>query len=78
MTSLQLSGAKKQLIGQIGVASDNYENNALNMGKTFLHYNMCESRETLFKRIEALTPEGLLEIANEMFTKEGFSTLIYK
>ncbi|KAA6332597.1 putative zinc protease [termite gut metagenome] len=78
MTSLQLSGAKKQLIGQIGVASDNYENNALNMGKTFLHYNMCESQETLFKRIEALTSEGLLEIANEMFTKEGFSTLIYK
>jgi predicted Zn-dependent peptidase len=78
MTSLQLSVAKKQLIGQIGVASDNYENNALNMGKTFLHYNRCESQETLFKRIEALTPEGLLEIANEMFTEERLSTLIYK
>ncbi|KAA6327929.1 putative zinc protease [termite gut metagenome] len=78
MTSLQLSAAKKQLIGQIGVASDNYENNALNMGKTFLHYNRCESQETLFKRIEALTPEGLLEIANEMFTEERLSTLIYK
>ncbi|KAA6336238.1 putative zinc protease [termite gut metagenome] len=78
MTSLQLSVAKKQLIGQIGVASDNYENNALNMGKTFLHYTMCESQEILFKRIAALTSEELLEIANEMFTEEELSTLIYK
>jgi predicted Zn-dependent peptidase len=78
MTSLQLAAAKKQLIGQIGVASDSYENNALNMGKTFLHYNKCESQEVLFQRIEALTSEGLLEVANEMFAEEGFSFLAYK
>lgn len=39
MTSSQLAAAKKQLIGQIGVASDNFENNALGMAKTFLHYH---------------------------------------
>jgi predicted Zn-dependent peptidase len=78
MTSLQLAAAKKQLIGQIGVASDSYENNALNMGKTFLHYNKYESQEMLFQRIEALTSEGLLEIANEMFAEEKLSMLVYK
>ncbi|MCZ4238129.1 insulinase family protein, partial [Staphylococcus equorum] len=39
MTSSQLDAAKKQLIGQICVSSDNYENNALSMGKSFLHYH---------------------------------------
>lgn len=78
MTSSQLAAAKKQLIGQIGVASDNNENNALGMAKTFLHYNKYESSEWVFKRIEALTPEGLLEVANEMFAEEYLSTLIYK
>ncbi|KAA6327249.1 putative zinc protease [termite gut metagenome] len=78
MTSLQLAAAKKQLIGQIGVASDNYENNALSMGKAFLHYNHCESQETLFRRINALTSENLLEIANEIFAEDSLSTLIYK
>ena len=64
MTSSQLMAAKKQLIGQIGVASDNNENNALGMAKTFLHYNKYESYESVFRRIEALTAEGLLEVAN--------------
>jgi predicted Zn-dependent peptidase len=70
MTSSQLMAAKKQLIGQIGVASDNNENNALGMAKTFLHYNKYESSESVFRRIEALTAEGLLEVY--------LSTLIYR
>lgn len=78
MTSSQLAAATKQLIGQIGVASDNNENNALGMAKTFLHYNKYESSESVFKRIEALTPGCLLEVANEMFAEEYLSTLIYK
>ncbi len=78
MTSSQLTAAKKQLIGQIGVASDNNENNALGMAKTFLHYHKYESPESVFKRIEALTAEDLLEVANEMFAEEYLSTLIYK
>ena len=78
MTSSQLMAAKKQLIGQIGVASDNNENNALGMAKTFLHYNKYESSESVFRRIEALTVEGLLEVANEMFAEEYLSTLIYR
>ena len=78
MTSSQLMAAKKQLIGQIGVASDNNENNALGMAKTFLHYNKYESSESVFRRIEALTAEGLVEVANEMFAEEYLSTLIYR
>mgnify|MGYP002930725187 CR=1 FL=1 len=78
MTSSQLAAAKKQLIGQIGVASDNNENNALGMGKTFLHYNKCETSEAVFHRIEQLTSEALLEVANEMFAEDYLSTLIYR
>ncbi|WP_417008437.1 M16 family metallopeptidase [Bacteroides congonensis] len=78
MTSSQLAAAKKQLIGQIGVASDNFENNALGMAKTYLHYHKHESPELVFKRIETLTAEQLLEVANEMFAEEYLSTLIYK
>jgi Predicted Zn-dependent peptidases len=78
MTSSQLNAAKKQLIGQIGVASDNNENNALDMAKSFLHYNKYDSPESLFQRIEALTAEDLLEVANEMFEEEKLSTLIYR
>lgn len=78
MTASQLAAAKKQLIGQIGVASDNNENNALGMAKSYLHYRKYESSEAIFKRIEALKAEELLGVANEMFAEEYLSTLIYK
>lgn len=78
MTASQLTAAKKQLIGQIGVASDNNENNALGMAKTYLHYHKYESSEAIFKRIEALKADELQEVANEMFAEEYLSTLIYR
>ncbi|WP_455586151.1 M16 family metallopeptidase [Bacteroides sp.] len=78
MTTLQLDAAKKQLTGQICVASDNFENNALSMAKTFLHYNKFEDLQVVCERIEALTADNLLEVANEMFAEEYLSTLIYK
>ncbi len=78
LTPSQLAAAKKQLIGQIGVASDNNENNALGMAKTFLHYNRYETQESVCQRIEALTSGQLLEVANEMFAERYLSRLIYK
>ena len=78
LTTAQLAAAKKQIIGQIGVAGDNFENNALSMGKCFLHYKKYEDKEEVFQRIEALTSSQLLEIANELFSEEQLSTLIYR
>ena len=77
LTTLQLSAAKKQLIGQVGVASDNFENAALGMAKTYLHYGKYEGSAALYRRIEALTSQELWDIANELFREENLTTLIY-
>lgn len=77
MKSTQLSAAKKQIIGQMGVASDNFENYALDMGKYFLHYNRFEEQEVAYKKIEEITASELLEISNEIFDENYLSTLIY-
>lgn len=78
LSSLQLHAAKKQLIGQLGVAADNFENNALAMGKTFLHYNRFQHTAALFARIEALSSAALQDIAREIFAEEHLTTLIYE
>lgn len=77
LTPACLAAAKKQLIGQIGVAGDNNENIALGMAKTFLHYNRYESPREVCRRVEALTAEQLLDVAGEMFAPDYLSTLIY-
>lgn len=78
LTSTQLAAAQKQIIGQIGVSTDNFENVALDMGKCFLHYGTYEHKAEVYQRINALTADYLLEIANEKFAEEQLSVLVYR
>ena len=78
LSANQLTAAKKQIIGQIGVARDNFENTALGMAKTFLHYGKNDEPQEVYQRIEALTAHQLWEVANEMFAEDYLSTLIYR
>lgn len=77
LTSSQLAAVKKQIIGQLGVAGDNFENNALEAGKIFLHYNRYDEPEEIYRRIQDITSKELLEVANEKFDERVLSTLIY-
>ena len=77
LSPIQLAAAKKQIIGQIGVARDHAENTALGMAKTFLHYHKMDDPQDIFQRIEALTAKELWEVSNEMFADENLSSLIY-
>lgn len=76
-TTAQLASAKKQLIGQFGVSSDNKEGTFLGFGKSFLHYNRYDSLPELFAKIEQITAEELLEVANEIYAPETLSQLIF-
>lgn len=78
LTISQLQALKKQTMGQIGVAQDNRENNALGMAKTFLHYDRFVTTEEVYKSMDRLAPVHLLEVANEVFGEQNLSTLIYR
>lgn len=78
LTKAELLAAKRQLKGQLTVASDAYESYFLSLGKAYLHYDRVEEREELMKRIDALRVEDLAAIAHEVFAPERQSTLIYR
>lgn len=78
MSLSQLSAAKKQLKGQVAVASDNRESFALGFAKSFLHYGWKKDVARLFAQIDALTPNDLQAVANEVFAKEQLTTLIFR
>ncbi len=77
MGSLALSMAKKQFIGQIAVASDNNENCALDMAKSFLHYGKVNPLEKTFAKIDAVTASDILEVANDKLQDNDLSVLAY-
>jgi len=72
-----LDAARRQLKGQIGISYDNFENLAIGMAKRFLHYGGTLSRQELFARLDAITPEDLLATAQAVFSSERLLTLEY-
>jgi predicted Zn-dependent peptidase len=66
LSESQLRAAKRQLVGQIGVAGDNYEQIALDMAKVFLHYGVCVEKEEVIRRIQAVTAEDVWEVARDV------------
>ena len=78
LSSSQLQKAKQQLIGQITLSEESKVNVMLGMGKSLLFFNKVDSLETVYAKINKLTVENILEIANEVFDKDQLSSLIYK
>ncbi|MDR2118694.1 MAG: insulinase family protein [Tannerellaceae bacterium] len=77
LTTSQLTAAKKQISGQMGVSADHKESLFLASGKQFLHYGRYESLSEVFKKIEDVSAGDVLEVANEVFSPDGLSSLIY-
>ncbi len=75
---LQLSKAQKQLMGQIAISSENREDLMLTIGKSYMLFNKVDSIQTIFRKIEAITPSDLLEVANEILDEKQMSRLVYR
>jgi Predicted Zn-dependent peptidases len=78
LTDSQLAAAKKQMIGQLSVSGDNKEGLFLGLGKSFLHHNRYDTLSEAIEKIEKITADQLLEVANEIFAEDNLSTLIYE
>ncbi|MBO4659152.1 MAG: insulinase family protein [Prevotella sp.] len=78
LTPSQLSAAKRQLKGQIGVACDAREGFALSFGKSFLHYGWERDVERLYQSIDRVTSGDILSVAQEVFNPSELTTLIFR
>lgn len=69
---------KLQLMGQMAIASENRENMALSLGKSYMRYGRVDDLEDIRKKIDGITAGQLLRIANEIFVPEQLTVLKYK
>ncbi len=76
--AVQLSRAKKQLIGQIAISTESREDLMLTIGKSYMLYDKVDSLRLVFKRIEEITADDIQEVANLILNNKQMSTLIYK
>lgn len=78
LTSTILSRYKKQFIGQMTIASEGSESLMLGVAKSILVYNTFDSASEIAKKINSITPEDIMETANEILRNENINRLIYK
>jgi len=76
--TMQLSKAKKQMKGQIAIAAENNEDFMLSIGKSYLLFNAVDTMQTVFGKIESITPSDLIEVANEVLDPSSLSCLVYQ
>lgn len=77
LSDRKLKAAKKQLLGQLAVSSDNGETQCLSMGKSLLAYGkITEGKETK-ALIDGITAEDVQEMARTIFNPSRISKLIY-
>jgi predicted Zn-dependent peptidase len=78
MGIIQLSRAKKQMIGQLAISAETREDLMLSIGKSYLFFNKVDTLEAIFEKIEQITASEIMDIANEIFDESQNSVLIYQ
>lgn len=76
--TLQLSNAKKQLIGQVALSNESGMNDLLSMVRAGFYEEHIETLPETIAKLEKITSDDLLEITNDVFAKNKISLLIYK
>ncbi|MDD4820359.1 MAG: pitrilysin family protein [Flavobacteriales bacterium] len=77
LSPASLSTAKKQILGQLAIASENELNQLLGVGKAYMTQGFCDDFSTVKAKIEAVTPQQIMSVAQQIYAPEGLSTLIF-
>ena len=77
MSERKLKAAKKQLLGQLAISSDNGETQCLSMGKGLLAYGKVSSGKENRSMVEGITAEDVREMAQKIFDRSRLSKLVY-
>ena len=77
LSSRRLAAARKQLLGQIAISSDNGEAECLSMGKSLLSWGRISTPEEIRTSISAITPDDLLTLSRRLFAPSSLSRLIF-
>ena len=77
LSERRLKAAKKQLLGQLAISSDNGETQCLSMGKGLLAYGKIDGDRKTKDLVDAITAADVQEMAQVIFDFGRLSRLIY-
>lgn len=77
LSARALAAAKRQIKGQIALASENRESYAIDMAKQYLHRGTLKDNFRLYNNIDNITSEDIHALATEVLNDSRLFTLTY-
>jgi predicted Zn-dependent peptidase len=74
----QLRDAQQQMIGQLALSQDSGVGTMLALGKSYMLYDRVDPLSEVFARIQRISANEIMEIANEVFDPKKLSRLLYR
>ena len=78
LSIIQLNRAKRQLISQMAMYSENHSYLMQVKGKNLLDYGRILSHSEIIENIEKVKSEDVIQVANEVLDTSTLSTLVYR
>ncbi|MBR5910801.1 MAG: insulinase family protein [Bacteroidales bacterium] len=76
--TLQLHHAKQQLIGQAALSYESSMTELLSATRSLLMNEPIEYMDDIIKKVEAVSAEDILDMANQVFDKDRLSRIVFK
>lgn len=77
LSVLALNQAKKKFIGQISLAEENHLSVLIAFCKSILDHGKADTLEQIYAKIESVSAEDVIRIANEVFEESKLSSLLF-
>ena len=76
--TMQLQHAKQQLIGQVALSYESGMNELLSATRSLLMGEPIEYMDEIIRKVEAVTADDVLEVANRVFDRAQLSQIIFE
>ncbi len=76
--TMQLQHAKQQLIGQVALSYESGMNELLSVTRSRIMNEPIEYMDDIIRKVEAVTADDILEVANRVFDKEKLSQIVFE
>jgi predicted Zn-dependent peptidase len=78
VSASELARTKSQITGTMMLGLENMSSRMMRLGSSELYFGAFSSLDSILKRIEGVTPEGIQRVANRLFRQQELSAVVIR
>ena len=78
LSKAELGRTKSQIKGSMMLGLENMSSRMMRLGSSELYFEEYQSLDTIMKKVDAVTPESIMRVANDLFDRQSFTTVVIR